>query len=150
MQAGMTQRQMLYCYNAIYLAQRQIENSVKEFCKDRQSCRRVLISKYFDSQVSTQVHDCCHICDKTSSSILKAKGDVRILSLTKKQQMVDILHACTLNDISRDCQNHMNEHVITDTFQYVQTIEEISKYFKQPNNIAESIYAIKRHVLSLH
>lgn len=135
MQAGMTQRQRLYCYNATDLAQRQIQNSVKEFCKDRQSCRRVLISKYFDSQVSTQVHAICDIGDKTSSNMLKAKGDVRIPSLTKKQQMFDILYACTLSDISGDCQNHMNEHVITDTFQYVETIDEISKYFKQPNNI---------------
>lgn len=54
--------------------------------------------------------------------------------------------------MSGDCQNHLNEHVIhiiTDTFEYVETVEQISKYFKQPENIAQSVYAIKSHVLSM-
>jgi superfamily II DNA helicase RecQ len=139
------------CYNATDLAQRHVEESVKNFCKDKDSCRREFISQYFDSQVSTPDCDCCDICDDTCSHPLKARDEVKIPSLTERQQMFDILNAYRLSDTSGDCQSLIDEHVmhlITDTFEYVEAVEEICKYYRQPTNIAESIHAIKRHVLS--
>lgn len=83
---------------------------------------------------------------------LKSRDDLKIPTLTKRQQLFDILNAYRLSDMSGDCQNYLNEHVIhiiTDTFEYVETVEQMSKYFKQPENIAQSVHAIKSHVLSM-
>jgi superfamily II DNA helicase RecQ len=86
----------ILCYNATDLAQRHVEASVKDFCKERESCRREFISKYFDSPVSTPDHDCCDICNDTRSHTLKARDEVKIPSLTERQQMFDILNAYRL------------------------------------------------------
>jgi hypothetical protein len=86
---------------------------------------------------------------KSRSHSLKARDEVKIPSLTERQQMFDILNAYRLSDTSGE--SLIDEHVmhlITDTFEYVEAVEEICKYYRQPTNIAESIHAIKRHVLS--
>lgn len=128
---------------------------MKECGKERKSYRRVFISFYFDSPVSFPDQDCCDVCDtlNSCSQVLKSRDDVIIPSLTIRQQLFDILNSYRLSDMAGDCQNHLNEHVIHiinvfDTFKYFEKVEQ-TKYFKQPENIAQSIHAIKNNVMSM-
>lgn len=85
----------ILCYNGTDLAQRHVDRSVKEYCKERKSCRRAFISSYFDSTVSVPDQDCCDVCDTSNScsQVLKSRDDLKIPTLTKRQQLFDILNA---------------------------------------------------------
>lgn len=85
----------ILCYNGTDLAQRHVDRSVKEYCKERKSCRRAFISSYFDSTVSVPDQDCCDVCDTSNScsQVLKSRDYLNIPTLTKRQQLFDILNA---------------------------------------------------------
>lgn len=91
----------ILCYNGTDLAQRHVDRSVKEYCKERKSCRRAFILSYFDSTVSVPDQDCCDVCDTSNScsQVLKSRDDLKILTLTKRQQLFDILNAYRLSDM---------------------------------------------------
>lgn len=130
-----------------------MEDSLKQFCKNNETCRRKVLSQYFESQFSSPDFYCCDICDQIQQSdILIGRESVKIPSLTQRQQMFEFLNNYSLTDETGLCQFHLNEHtinLITDTFEYVDSVEKIAKYLRQPDEIAKSIFAIRKFVLSM-
>lgn len=62
--------------------------------------------------------------------------------------MFDLLNTYSLTDETSLCQIHLNEHAI-DTFEYLDSVEKIAKYLRQTDEIAKSIFAMRKFVLSM-
>lgn len=144
--------QAVLFYNATDLAQKHVEDSLKQFCRNSETCRREFLSGYFDSHLSSLDSDCCDICGHGSSETLICKEEVKIPTLIQRQHMSDILSTYSSIDDTGSCQTTLDEQIInliSDTFEYVNTVEKIAKYYKQHDRGAESIYAIRKFVLSM-
>ena len=144
--------QAVLFYNATDLAQKHVEDSLKQFCRNSETCRREFLSGYFDSHFSSLDSDCCDNCGHGSSETLICKEEVKIPTLIQRQHMSDILSTYSSIDDTGSCQTTLDEQIInliSDTFEYVNTVEKIAKYYKQHDRGAESIYAIRKFVLSM-
>ena len=129
-------------FNATDVANDHVEKSMKEFCKNKTTCRQEFLSAYFNSVISKPQYACCDMCEEIES--IRGK-EFKMPTLQQRQQLIETIEIYQ----SADDTNVLDKHCIKfigDTFEYVHSIDEFESFYHLPKVVAEAIFTIKTHI----
>ena len=75
-----------YISMLLMFANDHVEKSMKEFCKNKTTCRREFLSAYFNSVISKPQYACCDICEEIES--IRGK-EFKMPTLQQRQQLIE-------------------------------------------------------------
>lgn len=125
-------------FNNTDIAQRHVPQSLKDFCQ-QEMCRRELISEYFNSPI-THAQLCCDVCLNISKSV-----KYFLPKLEDRKIVYDFLRAyreSDSSDISRLVLSDQHIMFISETYEFVESVESLSQMYRIPIVIAEALFSI--------